>query len=201
MFGENMDIDFDEMNKMICKEEAKPTPISIEEAVEMITKSVDLAHLIEESHKLAINSLEDAQKAVEMAGQSRKLFNRLETARKGILRPHIDFQAAVNRVVKEAQSELQRIQDNLTQKTGEYLREREKFAQELIHRIDTDEGSLHRKKSWSFKISDESKIPREFLAIDQKAVEKAIERGMRKIEGLEIFEIEEISFRVKNEEK
>lgn len=46
------------------------------------------------------------------------------------------------------------------------------------------------RKSWTYKVVDQAKIPREYLQIDVVAVREAIRNGVRAVDGLEIFEEE-----------
>lgn len=63
--------------------------------------------------------------------------------------------------------------------------------------IHSDAGSATFRKDWDFKIIDETKVPREYLIVDEKAIRNAIKKnGVRSIEGIEIFETENSSFRL-----
>ena len=48
------------------------------------------------------------------------------------------------------------------------------------------------RKTWSFTVMDEKKIPRIYLKLDEQAIRASIRDGVRDIPGLEIFE--EVSF-------
>ena len=193
------DLDFSKMNEMILAEESRPAPTTVEEAVELIKKSIDITFLVEQSATLAIQTLEDARSAVEMANQSRKIKNRLEETKSGILRPHIDFQRAINKVVHEVEAELNKIYDNLKKKTQVYVTSQDSAVKDLFRHIETDEGSMTLKKSWDYNVLDESIIPSKYMMPNCKEIERAIHQGIREIQGIEIFEKEEISFRVKND--
>jgi multidrug efflux pump subunit AcrA (membrane-fusion protein) len=51
------------------------------------------------------------------------------------------------------------------------------------------------KKVWLFELTDLTKVPREFLALDEKKVRAAIKDGAREIAGLRIYEDFNISVR------
>jgi transcription termination factor NusB len=193
------DIDFQKINEMILVEQDKPAPTSIDEAIEMIKNSIDLTDLINKSGDLAIKTLEDARSAVEMTNQSRKVRNRLEETRTGILRPPIDFQRAINKVVKEVEAEFDKIEANLKEKLTVWMDSPVTFVGELFHSIDTEEGSMTRKRRWDFTYIDEESIPHSYMIPDKKKIQDAIKAGIRDIPGVDIFETEEICFRVKNE--
>ena len=193
------DLDFSKMNEMILAEESRPAPTTVEEAVELIKKSIDITFLVEQSATLAIQTLDDARVAVEMANQSRKIINRLEETRSTILRPHIDFQRAINKLVKDTTDVLEKLKDNAASKLSAYLNSPDAFVGDMLHSIDTDEGSMTRTKKWVYEVVDESKIPNQFTSPDDKKIKSAIKAGIREIDGTKIYEVEEISFRVKNE--
>lgn len=51
------------------------------------------------------------------------------------------------------------------------------------------------KKVWKFTVEDETKVPREYLCVDEKKIKLAMSDGVRKIEGVKIFQDEQISIR------
>jgi len=50
-------------------------------------------------------------------------------------------------------------------------------------------------KRWTFEVTDISKVPSEFLAVDAVAIREQIKSGVRTIEGIRIFQDESISVR------
>ena len=53
-------------------------------------------------------------------------------------------------------------------------------------------SSTNVRKTWSFTVMDEKKVPRIYLKLDEQAIKASIRDGVRDIPGLEIFE--EVSF-------
>lgn len=51
------------------------------------------------------------------------------------------------------------------------------------------------RKTWTFEITDESKVPRDFLVIDDKKIRAAVREGIREIPGVRIFEEETMAIR------
>ncbi len=51
------------------------------------------------------------------------------------------------------------------------------------------------RKVWTFELVDETKIPREFLSVDERKIRAAIAAGSRQIDGVKIFEDIKISIR------
>lgn len=56
-------------------------------------------------------------------------------------------------------------------------------------------GSTTVTKRWTFKVVDETKVPREFLSLDSGLVRGAIRQGKREIAGLEIYQESSITTR------
>lgn len=51
------------------------------------------------------------------------------------------------------------------------------------------------KKVWKAEIMDETLVPREYLVVDQVAINKAVRDGVRSIPGVKIYQDEQISIR------
>ena len=45
-------------------------------------------------------------------------------------------------------------------------------------------------KRWNFEVTDEMKIPRNFLQVDEKAIRDAIRDGVREIAGVKIYQVQ-----------
>ena len=54
-------------------------------------------------------------------------------------------------------------------------------------------GASAVQKRWTFKVLDLAQVPREYLELDQVAVNAAIRNGARDIPGLEIFQAEKLA--------
>ncbi|MCL2029825.1 MAG: siphovirus Gp157 family protein [Deltaproteobacteria bacterium] len=60
--------------------------------------------------------------------------------------------------------------------------------------VRSEEGTATEVKTWAFKVTDPAAVPREYLAVDEKAIRKAVKDGIREIPGVEIFEKTNIRF-------
>ena len=58
----------------------------------------------------------------------------------------------------------------------------------------TESGSASLKKVWKFKVNNIDEIPSGYLMVNESAIELAIERGIREIPGIEIYEDSNIKF-------
>ena len=48
---------------------------------------------------------------------------------------------------------------------------------------------------WTFEVEDETQIPREYLVVDESAIRKAVQGGLRRIPGVKIYEEKQLSIR------
>jgi len=68
----------------------------------------------------------------------------------------------------------------------------------IVNNIQTQRGDMSvttMKKVWTFKVVDETKIPREYLSINEVEIRSSIRGGIRKIKGLEICQEDQLSIR------
>jgi hypothetical protein len=63
--------------------------------------------------------------------------------------------------------------------------------------VETDSAQVTARLVWDFEIVDESKIPREYLMVNEKAIRAAIKAGVRDIPGVRIFQKEELAVKTK----
>jgi hypothetical protein len=52
----------------------------------------------------------------------------------------------------------------------------------------TETGSSSLRMDWTFEVKDEAEVPREYLMVDTKKIQKAVDAGIRNIAGVDIFE-------------
>lgn len=191
--------DFEEANKLLEPQTALATvQQDVASAVSEIKKEIDLEPLIQKANDLIIETEDDAMQALSMALQARKLYKTLDNSRKEIIRPQLDFQKAVNKLVKDYETKLKDIEENLTRRIGEWIEEDDKDAFVRIEKMQVEDGSLKRNNTWEFDVVDSSQVPFEFMCPDVDAIEKAIKGGLREIPGIEIKLNQQISLRVKN---
>lgn len=61
--------------------------------------------------------------------------------------------------------------------------------------VKTDYGTTTVRKTWKFEVTDPALVPRQFLAVDDQAIRRAIAEGARTIEGVRIYQDEQLSVR------
>ncbi len=67
----------------------------------------------------------------------------------------------------------------------------------VIEKATTDFGSANEKMVGKYKLVDIKKVPANLILLNEKAVNAMLKAGVREIEGLEIWEEPEVSFRSK----
>lgn len=197
--------DFEEANEAIKKNELmniQAGGMSVAQASQLLGKKLDLAPLISKASNYLVEDEESASQALSMSLQARKIRKQLDETRLSIIRPHLDFQKAINKIVKEYEAKLEEIENNLKSKLDEYLQKSASTNNaSFIARskeIFVEDGKLSKVKKWTWELEDEAVVPREYLALDAKKIDDAVKQGVRNIPGIKIFEKEEISMRIKN---
>lgn len=59
--------------------------------------------------------------------------------------------------------------------------------------VASDQGKVTFKSVWKYEVIDEQQIPREYLKVDEVALNKAVKLGVREIKGVKIYESKEVS--------
>lgn len=66
---------------------------------------------------------------------------------------------------------------------------------ETVSAVRTASGTAFMQGHWTFEVTDLSKVPAEFLMLDEKKIRAAIKTGTRSIPGLNIFEQKSVAIR------
>jgi hypothetical protein len=61
---------------------------------------------------------------------------------------------------------------------------------EQVRGVKTAEGKVTYRKTWDFEVVDPMAVPRQYLAVDERALRAAVASGVREVPGISIFEIE-----------
>lgn len=163
-----------------------------------IEQQLDLDYLKACEANIQVTCEDTAKHALSMALQSRKLEQTLEKSRSEITKPHVDYQRAVNKLVKDVNSKLQEMEDSLRIKIETWMSEQAENPFFNLEEIKVDDGMIYKQKSWDFDITDETKLPREYLTADLNAIEKAVKAGTRNIPGVKVTHKEKMIMRIKN---
>ena len=170
----------------------------IPELCDIHKMSSDLLNLKNIAESIVVSDLATAENALSCALQSRKLGQTLENSRKEILKPHLDYQRFVTKLVKDFNEKLEEIEEKMQFNLGNWLDEQAKSPFTVMEEIVVPDGTISRKNVFLFEIESPESVPAEFLQVDQKAIADAVKNGIRNIPGVRIFEAVQTSMRVKN---
>lgn len=192
------EIDFDTINDELMQETIEP--LNVPQAETMIVKTIDLTPFIEAAEGFEIVDRESAKQCLSMSLQARKMRQALDKTRSEIIRPALDFQKAINKFAKTFETKLQEIEDGLSTKLREYMKNSPETNNiDLMNQsIKVEDGTISKKMKWVFEIENADEVPRDFLCVDEKKIQLAIKNGIRHIKGVKIYESMEIDMRVKN---
>lgn len=192
-------MDFLEINDQIRKKECQKSLSPLEQAKLSIRENINIDSLVTKAGTHKIVSEETAKQALSMSLQARKLKKTLEESRMKIVRPHLDFQKAINQLVKDYTGRLEDIEQSLKVSIEHWLEAQSEFDNNFTDLVvEVEDGKLSSKTIWEYEVVDESKIPREFLKLDDKKVKDFIKKGIREIPGLKITENTQTTMRIKN---
>lgn len=62
-------------------------------------------------------------------------------------------------------------------------------------KVSTAEGTAYQTSRWTFEITDETQVPREFCMPDPRKIRAQVEAGIREIPGVRVFQETKTSFR------
>ena len=177
--------------------EGEQKEFCVEDAISSLKDKLNIEPLLAKAEGYSITSQAEAEQALSMSMQSRKLKKSLESSRKGIIQPHVDFQRAINKIVKDYTTKLEEIEDNLKQKLESWIESKEESNSVSEISLVVEDGTLKQTSVWTYELDDLSKVPREYLMLDDKKVKDKIKKGIREIEGIKIYEKQSVNMRIK----
>lgn len=165
-----------------------------------LIKKMDVGYISAVANSLYVSDEGSAKTALSMSLQLRKLRQQIDDSRKEIVKPHFDYQKAINKIVKDVEAKMEVIEENLKNKIEQWnlIRKEQPFENVIALELKVDDGQLYTQKKWDFTVDDSKAIPVEYLTLDEKKIKEAIANGVRNIPGVQIFQKEEIVMRIKN---
>lgn len=165
-----------------------------------IFENLNVSYLKSICESLDVHDESSASTALSMSLQAKKIRQQLDDSRKEIVKPHFDYQKAINKIVKDVENKLEQIEENLKDKINKWNEKRKEmpFESHIDLEIRVDDGVLYTQKKWEFNIDDSSLIPREYMIVDDRKIKEAISNGIRNIPGVDIYEKHELVMRIKN---
>lgn len=165
-------------------------------AIEMGTQAKQLENLIEKKRKeMKSPALEFGQTLDGMVRPLKVSLSQIQTGLKRKIKVHID---AENKRKALAEQERLKVEAALN---PEIVPPEAPSGTSLSRPViqskqKTGSGSMSVKKVWKYKVVDLSKVPANFMTLDEKAVKAAMDLGTREIPGLEIYEDSDINLTV-----
>lgn len=163
-----------------------------------LQKEANLEFFEAEANKIVVKDYTSARQALSMGLQTRKIFNKIESERKAMIQPYMDYQRDLNRIVKAIQSELKTIEERLESKVFNWMEEQRDNPFASVDEITVEDGTIVFDEKWSFEVKDYTIVPMEFLKVDEEAIKEQIQSGVRNIPGINIFKTVTPKMRVKN---
>lgn len=163
-----------------------------------IMENIDIDFIEKKSSEIEIFDEDIAKTALSMALQVRKLEKTLEKSRVELTKPHVDYQRSINKIVKDLKEKLKSIENSLQIKIESWIRVENENPFLRVDELTVDDGTMFKTKSWTFEIDVIEAIPTKFLMPNEKAIQEAIDNGIREIPGVHIFKDEKFIMRTKN---
>jgi len=184
-------------------------------ALEVLADAMKIEKEVEAKRKELVAPINDVKNKIQARANELKDILPAEVKRvKGLV---IDFQTrqeALERKAREEEMERQRkAQEKLDAEkaeldnVGDFLSDEEKAAKEQeLAELEAEASQTNEFKdtktkgmrsTWKGEVTDESKVPREYLVVDQTLINKAVKDGVRNIPGVRIFEEKNLAVRTK----
>lgn len=183
-----------EMLAVACKNFVITDDASLEKGKELVKEARRIEQFIEEKRKEATKPLLDKKKQIDEFAKS--LTNELNNAVKSL---RAQMQKYEEEKERRRLEELRRLVEERRRKEEELrqaqLSQDETQVEKLqeLAKIEEKTSQLSEKSSslrmiWTFEVVDINQVPREYLVLDETAVRRAIQSGVREIPGLRIFQ-------------
>jgi len=180
--------------------------------VEVVRKAESDAVLItQQAESILVTTTEQEEQAYTALTQIKQAIKAIEARRKEITKPLNASLKATNAMFKKLAQPFVDADGIVRNKVLDFRRLQEEKAQKELERRQKIQASHEAKgheiheitepkaevakttvtaKRWTFNIVDVNKVPREYLVLNNTAVNQAIRNGVREIAGLDIFQVE-----------
>jgi hypothetical protein len=147
-----------------------------------------------------------AEKALEFAGEARKIKKRIEGTRLKITEPYRDFVSEINATAKRYTERLDAVSKVIETKLTEwkYVQESNALAHDIsaslegcgdvldlaiqdTKKIEARNCTAYEKEIWKYELEEICQVPIMYLGVDDNKVKLAIKNGVRGIPGLRIY--------------
>lgn len=181
--------------------------------------SKDVKSITKTATDIAIGTAEELTKAAEFLKQVVVRKKRIEELRLFFTKPLNDHIRQINTEFKKASEPLEAVERDVKGKMVVYRREederirkeqerlnkkadtmkteskKEEYREKAIEiaqetKVESKSGEVRFRKVWKFEITDGNEVPREYMAVNETSIRRAINGGIREIKGVRIFEEE-----------
>jgi chromosome segregation ATPase len=166
---------------------------SLERAKSLAKQAKLIENYIEDKRKELTKPILDRKKAIDDLAKSltKDLTEAVKHLREQILfyeqeqeRKRLEELRRLEEEKRRKEEELKRMQMEGNIEQIEHI---EKLAEIETKAAELSEKSKNLREVWTFEVVDISLVPREYLVLDETAVRRAIQNGVREIPGLKIF--------------
>lgn len=189
---------FDDVNNALLEKKN-------DKAIEKIVIETGYNKFVQLANQLEVSDYVKAKVAVDMIIQLKDICKNIELQRKDFVKNIMKRKTNVNNKSKDLINHLNEIEKTIRDKLDVYYKSvKETVSPQLFlsqSKIEATEGTATTKEVWKWELEDKRNIPREYLMIDEKALDKAIKSGIRHIEGIRIYSEQETKFRKRNGEQ
>ena len=169
--------------------------LSLEESLQ----EMDFQPLIKKAENQEVATISDAKQALSMALQARKISQSLEKSRLEAIKPQVEIQRGINKIVGDYKEKLQKMEENLKNKISHWMETGTSEAFPCgLESIQVIDGSIRSSEYWDYEVLQKELVPLKYLKIDEKEIKKDIDAGVRDIEGVYISLKKETKLRLKN---
>jgi len=135
----------------------------------------------------------------------------IDAKRKEFVKPLNDHVKKINNEFKMRLEPVQETEKKLKIAIGNYQMKKEEEAKALAAAqeakgemsmieapkttLRSTDGAVSVKKVWKFEVTDETKVPKKYLIVDEVALRKDIVAGEREISGVKIYQENQLSVR------
>ena len=190
------------------------------EELEPIKQDVELT--LYENQEVIITTKEEYTQAGDVIKAINNKIKNIEAKRVDYTKPLLDQKKKIDDDFKAAMKPLEELVKEIKSKMLDWSREEQKRLDEeqirieaeamskakeentsevvvpIVNNIKSQRGEASTstiKKVWKWKITDETKVPREYLVVNDKALNEAMKNGERRIDGVEFYQEEQMSIR------
>ena len=149
---------------------------------------------LEDQRVFLVKPLNDHVKDIN--GAFKEWVRPLDTADIVVRRKMLEFQQKLYQEAEALRAEAQRLEDE-RQALGEELLDLLPVVTAPVapRLIKGASGSTSVRKTWTFEVTDDTLVPREYLVVDEGVISLAVRKGTRDIPGVRIFQQESLAVR------